>query len=135
MLIKRTSHSHSSKPQRKSIDRLVERVYLLTYTALLRAILCCNHHLTGHLLLPIMTPIILTISPITNPLILIRPLTLNCLRITDPAPRTTYNHQTPFYYTCLSYILSNEAMKPPLQIIYSNREDQSTITIITKKNI
>lgn len=135
MLIKRTSHSHSREPQRKNLDHLVERVYLLTYTALLCTILCHNHHLTGHPLLPTMTPIILTISPITNPLIPICPLTLNCLRITDPTSRAIYNHQTPIYYTCLSCILSNKTMKPPLQRIYSNRRDHSTIIIITKKNI
>ena len=154
-LIRGTNLNHSRKLWRKSLVRLVEKVYLLTYTAPLRAKVSRSHHPTGHPILATTNPvstkirvISLTTSSMANlltlilliliPLILTLTLTLilifNYLKITYSARQTRRNHQTLCYYTYLPLILSCRAMNPPLRRINSNKEDHSTITT-TKKSI
>ena len=142
-LIRGTNLNHSRKLWRKSLVRLVEKVYPLTYTVPLRAKVSRSHHPTGHPLLATTNPvstkirvISLTISSMANLLILILTLILifNYLKITYSAQQTRSSHRTLCYYTYLLLILSCRAMNPPLRRINSNKEDHSTITT-TKKSI
>ena len=91
ILIKGTSLSRSRKLRKKSLDRLVERVYLLTSTVPLRAKMGPSYSLIGHPLLPTTIPISLSLI-FSLIFILIFILILNWLGIINPAPQTRSNH-------------------------------------------